>query len=400
MKDRNILGYLYESTSVPICICRKDGTIVFSHPSSIIGVYTTEFINQCIQDFQTQRRDPSHPLLLMIMSAFFLGIIECSADEYLILGPTSSVQIKQKDLHDFCQIAVHPNQILEFSAAVTRTPIMSYRQFASLVAVAIRLCTGLDTRFEEIVLQNNTSAQVEPDKELTRQVFELRENEILHTPYEFEQGMLAAVEAGDVARLTALVLQPITGRAGQMSSDTLRQEKYTFISAAAQFSRAAVRGGMNYEAACSLADVYCQQMDVMQRVQDISALLFQMTLDFCRHVHESQGKPNYSHPVRACCDYIFAHLHENIPMKVLAQVSGFCTKSISQKFIAETGYSIPDYIHREKMMEAAQLLEFSTHSISDISNYLQYSSQSYFTRIFRDIHKMTPRQYRHQHQQI
>jgi AraC-like DNA-binding protein len=364
------------------------------------NVYTPGFITKCIQDFEKQDRDLSHPLILMIAPAFYLGILQCSAEEFLILGPASSIQLAQKDIHDFCRIAVYPNQILEFSTAIARTPQMLYRQFVSLVAVTIKLCTGMETRFEEIVIHNNTAMPMEPDKELARQVFELRENEVQHTPYDFEQGMLAAVEAGDVGRLTALVLQPITGRAGQMSSDILRQEKYTFVSAAAQFSRAAVRGGMSYEAACSLADIYCQQMDAMQRVQDISPLLFQMALDFCRRVHDSQGKPNYSKPVRACCDYIFAHLHEDIRIDALAKISGFCTKSISQKFLAETGFSIPDYIHREKMMEAAQLLEFSTHSISDISNYLQYSSQSYFTRIFRGIHKVTPRQYRHQHQQI
>jgi len=275
---------------------------------------------------------------------------------------------------------------------------MIYRQFVSLIAVAARLYTGKDVRFEEIVIQNNISQQEEPEIELTRQVFESHENEFLRTPYDFEQTIYAAVEAGDVDRLTAVVLQPISGRTGQMSSDVIRQEKYTFVSAASQFSRAAVRGGMNYEAACFLADVYCQQIDQLHRVQDISALLFEMARDFCKHVHDSQGKPYYSKPVRSCCDYIFNHLHDDIHIAELARISGFCCKSISQKFITETGMSIPNYIHRERMMEAAQLLEFSTHSISQISNYLQYSSQSYFTRIFRGTYSVTPKQYRHIHQ--
>jgi AraC-like DNA-binding protein len=398
LEDKSILGYLYESTSVPINLWQGDGTLLFSIPSEIERAFTQEFILNCIQDFHNQELDSSHPLILMIKPAFFIGIITGPNNEYLFLGPTSSIPINQKDIHDFCRIAVYDDQILKFGTVFYRTPIMLYRQFVSLLAIATRLYTGKDIRFEEIVIQNNITHQVEPDIELTRQVFESHENEFLHTPYDFEQGMLAAIEGGDVARLTALVLQPITGRAGQMSSDVIRQEKYTFVSAASQFSRAAVRGGMNYEAACFLADIYCQQMDQLQRVQDISALLFEMALDFCKHVHDSQGKPYYSKPVRSCCDYIFTHLHEDIHIVELVRISGFCSKSISQKFFNETGLSIPDYVHRERMMEAAQLLEFSTHSISEISNYLQYSSQSYFTRIFRGIYSVTPQQYRYIHQ--
>lgn len=398
LEDKNVLGYLFESTSVPICMCRRDGSTTFSFPITIEKAYTPEFIVSCINDFQIQGRDSNHPLVLMIKPAFLLGIIQVSNEDYLFLGPTSSIQINQSDIHEICQLAVSDNQIMEFSSTLSRTPVMIYRQFVSLVAVATQLCTGNDIRFEEIVIQNNVTQQVETDIELTRKVFESRESEFLHTPYDFEQTMYAAIEAGDVERLTGLVLQPITGRTGQMSSDVIRQEKYTFVSAASQFSRAAVRGGMNYEAACFLADIYCQQMDQLQRVQDIGALLFEMALDFCKHVHDSQGKPNYSNPVRSCCDYIFSHLHEEIRIGKLARISGFCSKSISQKFLAETGMSIPDYIHRERMMEAAQLLEFSTHSISDISNYLQYSSQSYFTSIFTNIYSVTPKQYRREHQ--
>ena len=74
-----------------------------------------------------------------------------------------------------------------------------------------------------------------------------------------------------------------------MSSDLTRQEKFTFIAAATLISRAAVRGGMPYEEACSLSDIYCQQMDSMKRVQDINALTYQMAFEFCEKAHSSQG---------------------------------------------------------------------------------------------------------------
>ena len=398
MNNEYLLGYFFESTSIPVLVCRSDGTIVYSYPSSFVDVYTPEFLENCMKDFETNHLEQGHPLIQMIPSSFLLGTLKIKEDEYLILGPVSSIQVAQKEIMDFCRIAVQPNRILEFNGTISRIPIMNYRHFISSVAIAVKLSTGLNTRLEDIVLFNTTSAHFEVDTPLTQKVFELREHEVLHTAYDFEQDMQAAIEAGDVERLKSIVLQPVTGRVGQMSTDILQQEKFTFVAATSMISRAAVRGGMDYEAACSLADIYCQQMDSMQRIQDISTLIFRMALDFCHRVSESHGEPDLSKPVRDCCHYISKHLHDDIRIEDLAKNTGFCNKTISQKFLAETGISISDYIHREKMREAAYLLKLSTHTISDISNYLQYSSQSYFTRIFRNNFGITPRQYRIQNQ--
>lgn len=400
MNDDYLLGYFYESTSIPLVMCDSDGKALFSYPDSISSTLTPEFLENRIKDFETQHLDQEHPLIQMIPSAFLLGIIKIYDEGFLFMGPVSSIQVKQKEILEFCHIAVQPDRILEFSTLINRIPIMHYRQFVSSVAIVLKLCTGLITHLEDIVLYNATPVKFDPHARLSNQVFDRQECDILHTAYDFEQGMQAAVEAGDVSRLKSIVLQPLTGRVGQMSSDLLQQEKYTFVSAATMISRAAVHGGMNYEAACSLADIYCQQMDSMQRVQDITTLIYQMSLDFCQRVSESHAIPGLSRPVRESINYITNHLHDDIRIDDISNHTGFCNKSISQKFHAQTGYTIPVFIHQEKMREAAQLLKFSTHSISQISSYFHYSSQSYFTRIFREIHGMTPNQYRKQFQRI
>lgn len=395
--DEKNLGYFYEATSIPVCVFKLDGSMVFSHPASLSSAYKTEFVICRIEDLKSQDHTHSMPLILMVDPSFLLGIINYK-DRCLILGPVSSIKVNQSDILAFCQITVHPDQILAFNLIFKRTPLMNYRRFISAVAVAGKLTTGQDINIDEIVLQNSMTLKPSFDGELSSQVFDLHEDAELHTAYEFEQNMLSAIMAGDVARLNATLLQPVSGRVGQMSSDLTRQEKFTFIAAVTLISRAAVKGGMSYEEACSLSDIYCQQMDSMKRIQDINALTYQMAIEFCEKVHDSLGNQGFSKPVRDCCGYIYAHLHEKIRMDQLSEISGFCGKSISQKFVAETGLSVSDYVHREKMREAAQLLKFSTHSLIDISNYLHYSSQSYFTKIFQRFHGLTPKEYRDHHQ--
>ena len=49
---------------------------------------------------------------------------------------------------------------------------------------------------------------------------------------------------------------------------------------------------------------------------------------------------------------------------------------------------------RSKLEEAKSLLVFSDKSLSDISAYLCFSSQSYFNNVFKQKFRMTPKEYR------
>lgn len=62
-------------------------------------------------------------------------------------------------------------------------------------------------------------------------------------------------------------------------------------------------------------------------------------------------------------------------------------------FRQEIGMGIPEYIHREKLGEAEYLLRHTSYTLSGITTYLNYPSQSYFTQIFKKYNGITPQQY-------
>ena len=67
---------------------------------------------------------------------------------------------------------------------------------------------------------------------------------------------------------------------------------------------------------------------------------------------------------------------------------------LSRKFIEETGISLTDYILNEKTEEAKRLLRYSDKSLTAISGYLGFSSQSHFSRVFKKYSGSTPGEYR------
>ena len=67
---------------------------------------------------------------------------------------------------------------------------------------------------------------------------------------------------------------------------------------------------------------------------------------------------------------------------------------ITKKFKKELGFDISSFIMRCKLEEAKSLLTYTNKSLSEISSYLCFSSQSYFQNVFKKKYGMTPLQYR------
>ncbi|SHL58623.1 AraC-type DNA-binding protein [Anaerocolumna jejuensis DSM 15929] len=103
---------------------------------------------------------------------------------------------------------------------------------------------------------------------------------------------------------------------------------------------------------------------------------------------------NYSNQTQFCCNYINQHFHEKINLNILAELTFLNRGSLSYRFRSETGMSIQEYTSRKRLEEAKYLLANTPMALSDISAYLQYSTQSYFTVKFKQYCNVTPQQWR------
>ena len=56
--------------------------------------------------------------------------------------------------------------------------------------------------------------------------------------------------------------------------------------------------------------------------------------------------------------------------------------------------ALADFIQLQRIEEAKNLLRFSDYQISEISTFLAFSSQSYFTSVFKRHTGVTPKKYR------
>lgn len=93
-------------------------------------------------------------------------------------------------------------------------------------------------------------------------------------------------------------------------------------------------------------------------------------------------------------DWIECNIATPLPLKVLAQKSGYSAWHFQRGFKKITGMSPGVYIRYRKMVIARDLLHDTRHSITDIAMHLGYRQQSTFCRAFREHYHRTPGQYR------
>ena len=93
-------------------------------------------------------------------------------------------------------------------------------------------------------------------------------------------------------------------------------------------------------------------------------------------------------------EYINHHLNEVITLDEVADhvyLSGYYFGKLFKK---EVGMNFVDYINEKKINRSMILLQDSTWSIDSIAHSLGFSQSSYFSKLFKRVTKLSPREYR------
>ncbi len=394
MRDvRQICERLNAVTDIPFSLLDGEGRLLQTWPAFDEDALLPSCGAAAIEDFRLQKRDGAHPLISFLDPGFLLGVLELDPERYVLIGLVSPYVHSRADILKMASETVLPAHLQQYCDRLLRQPLVSLEKLKDLICLLARLL-GRELPAGNILFVDNVLNRKLGLSHLDQSLFEQREEAELHVPVDFETAICAAVEAGDRVMLERSLFAPQGGRVGRMSVSELRQQKYAFISMATLSSRAAIRGGLPAETAFSLSDLYCQRADLMTEIPLIQNLTFTMLMDFCGKVREIRLRPRTSPVVEKCLDYISVHLHEPIGLEQLSRHCGLCGRSLSLRFRAELGMGVPEYIHRQKLREAEYLLRHTDYSLSEITSYLNYPSQSYFTQIFKKYTARTPQQYR------
>lgn len=98
--------------------------------------------------------------------------------------------------------------------------------------------------------------------------------------------------------------------------------------------------------------------------------------------------------VEKAISYIQANLRINLTIGEISSRLFVSESKLRSAFLAETGTTVGQYIDKQVLLRAKQLLATQRHSIGEISTMLGFCDQFYFSRRFKEMHGLTPSAYR------
>lgn len=231
-------------------------------------------------------------------------------------------------------------------------------------------------------------------KQLTLDIFRLREYNSKHSPFEKEFEFYELVRQGDTLNVAARITDLGGEGSGRLSDNELSNIRYHFIVTAALVTRFCVEGGLEMETAYTLSDYYINKVDKCIGVAEINALNRTMVIDFAERMKTVASEKVFSKQATLCMEYVFGNLHSKLSLGEIANHLGLSPAYLSRLFHRETGVTLSSYITAKKVQAAENLLKYSEYSSLEIANYLCFSSHSHFIETFRKRTGLTPARYR------
>ena len=123
-----------------------------------------------------------------------------------------------------------------------------------------------------------------------------------------------------------------------------------------------------------------------------------MIADYTQRVEKVRVNGSRSKLVSDVAASVRRHICEPMSVETVAKEMYISRTHLSAEFHRQAGITLSDYIQKEKTEEAKRILRYTDKSLSAISSYLGFSSQSHFTRAFKKFAGITPGEYRQKHE--
>lgn len=215
-----------------------------------------------------------------------------------------------------------------------------------------------------------------------------------HAPFEKEIAFYESVCSGDLELVKMLATPLCSEGYGKLSSDPLRNLRYHLIVSVAMITRYCINGGMSPEDGFNLSDSFILRADECNTENELHELHQEMLICYTKKMNRVKIGNIYSKQIIKAVDYINCHINEKITIQDISDHVSLSVSYLSRLFKDEVGHNVSEYITIRKIETASRMFKYSEQSTSEISCLLNFSSQSYFIKVFKKYTGMTPKEYK------
>lgn len=326
----------------------------------------------------------------------YLRLPESSPELILVIGPYLPAQPVRAQIMEWAERnRISPAQLKLLESYYNNVPILSdvSHLFTLMDAFAERLWGPGNVQVEDID-QNVTpiipTLIKRPSSEDENTLLDMRAMELR---YQYENDLMEAVAKGQLHKADLLLNNFASFSFEQRVADPVRNAKNYCIIMNTLLRKSAERGGVHPMYINSTSSSFALRIEQLHSLESVPTLMTDMFREYCRLVHHHSMK-NYSPPVQKTLLYIDGNLTDNLSLSTIAEVLNVSSSYLSGLFRKETGHTLTDYITRRRVRHAMHLLKNTRLQVQTVAQHCGILDVQYFSKIFKRISGMTPKEYR------
>lgn len=296
----------------------------------------------------------------------------------------ADVQKRLRGLH------IYEHEILE---TLLQLPVVAARRIheaAEFLYVLVYQTADLDPH--AIQWRRQRSLQ---QSQISQVIHETKLAEVVETyPYELECQLIAKVKIGDRTGAKE-ILNSLLGQILFHNPGNINLLKARLVELLSVLSRAAAQGGVDINALLSKNLEYINKVLTIDTQEDICIWISHALDEFIERVYNSQDAHKMSQ-LKPVIEYMQTFYDQPLTLAGIAKVAHLSVSRLAHLFREQMGITLIDYLTNIRINHAKRLLLTTELNCTRICFEIGYNNQSYFTRVFKQITGLTPRQFRAQ----
>lgn len=315
----------------------------------------------------------------------------------LVVGPARASALTATNIHNIVISSypyVKPDQTEELTHYLNNCAIISFEMFLPILCSLHGFINDEIISTEELLGNMSEVDTTIRDKMIETDRSHTYEEQPRHSSIDFEARLMFYVSQGMYEKFHSL--PSYHHEMGSLAHTSLRHYQNALIILNTLSQRAAILGGLNPETAYQLGEIYIQKIEACKNINDIMTLNkdYAICMDYCERVAAIRYPKTNNAKINAAMHFIQENYTRHLSVKEIANEVELSSEYLSSQFHKLTGTTLPTYITKLKIAEAKNLLRFTDMSLAEISEYLSFSSQSYFQSVFKKEIGDTPNEYR------
>ncbi len=217
----------------------------------------------------------------------------------------------------------------------------------------------------------------------------------IYQRYHIENHLLKLIEKGEVENIIQAYdkMQDESASLIDLFSSPVYQSPISILRALAR--KAAEQSGLSIITIDQITQKSVQRFSGADTIEKQRQYCYEMLIELTAAVRDHLiNASNYSPVIIKIVEYLSLNYTQNISIHALCKISDYSPSHLTKIFKHETGLTITQYIANLRCRQATEMLRETNLPIQEISNYVGYTDNNYFVKVFKKVIGKTPSQYR------